>query len=64
MDNRLRIIIPEQFTANGRLDMKGFIEYLQTENIFEFTYDKEWEVEKGFMNWVKDVINITKQYLK
>jgi hypothetical protein len=63
MDSRLKIIIPEQFTGNGRFDAEGFAKYLQTPNTFEFEYEKECDNDRNFRNWFKDMIDITKWYL-
>jgi hypothetical protein len=64
MDNRLKIIIPEQYIKNNALDLEGFAKYLQTpKNTIDFEYEKEFDKNKNLKNWFKDIIVLTKWYL-
>ena len=64
MDNNLKIIVPEEFIENSKLKLHNFVNYLQTEgSTINFEFEKEYEDKKNFKNWLKDIINITKEYL-
>lgn len=65
IDKRLRIVVPEQFTANSKLDLFGLSDYLKTDkSVIDFEYQYESETKKNFINWWKNVVDITKWYLK
>ena len=61
----VKMAIPQQFIVNGRFELYEFIDYLQTKgSIISLEYESERDDEKSFINWWKNIIDITKWYLK